>query len=58
MDMNAIKRFVKLQFSGSNGDGLGIGRLSMRPSLDMRKTLREMSVESRLDKFFVILAAD
>jgi len=45
----AVARFLRLQFRGSRGDLLGIGRLSMRPSELMRKTLPERSAEQCLD---------
>jgi hypothetical protein len=45
----AVPRCVGLQFKGSLGDWLGIGRLSVRPSEVIRKTLPEKSEELCLD---------
>lgn len=45
----AVARFLGVQFRGSRGDLLGIGRLSIRPSEEMRKTLPERLDEACLD---------
>ena len=45
----AVIRFLRLQFRGSRGEWLGIGRLSMRPSAAMRKTLPDRSEDACLD---------
>ena len=49
MANKAVLRFLGLQFKGSRGDWLGIGRLSVRPSEVIRKTLPEKSEELCLD---------
>lgn len=46
---NAMARFLGLQLRGSRGELLGMGRLSMRPSEDMRKTLPDRSDDACLD---------
>lgn len=46
---NAPARFVELQFNGSRSECVGMGRLIVRPSEDMRYTLPEMSRVSRLE---------
>ena len=45
----AEARFLGVQFRGSRGDLLGIGRLSIRPSEEIRKTLPERLDEACLD---------
>lgn len=46
---SAVTRLLGLQFKGSRGDRLGMGRLSIRPSELMRKTLPDRSEELCLD---------
>ena len=47
MAMKARARFILLQFNGSRDELVGIGRLSIRPSDEIRNTLPEKLRESR-----------
>jgi hypothetical protein len=53
MAMKARARFILLQFKGSRGERVGMGRLSMRPSEEMRNTLPEKSRDSCLERMEV-----
>lgn len=53
--MKIRRRRSKLR--GSEGDSLGMGRLSRRPSEAMRKTLPAMSMDARFERVDEVVSA-